>query len=261
MKKILHALLSLRPIFLIVFVIPLILVKCTCGGVGSAPRDPLDPPPTTQTPNTSPPTDDIAVEPPYGTVPVFPWPPPKPSAKVEVFPNAFAYYPTLGDLNLELSRILYEKGYVDRSYFLVPGIRGHGFALATQMEQIDKNAFSKAPPNRWNVHPVDNHFTFSDYVSSLFFSNPGYFRVMVFVVTDMGFSSSNLEVDRETAMEWLDIGYSELPPFLEQLPLSADHKVTALIYEYKVVENSEVAELVKPSRHSGKNHLEKAELW
>jgi hypothetical protein len=129
------------------------------------------------------------------------------------------------------------------------------------MEQIDKNAIAKAPPNRWNVHPIDNTFTFSDYISSLFFSNPGYFRVIVFIMTDIGFTISNTMADRETAMEWLDIGYSELPYFLAEIPVTPYHGLTALIYEYKVSENNKTAELVKPSKHSGKNHLEKAELW
>ena len=197
----------------------------------------------------------------FQSVPMFPWPPPKPSAKVEIPASAFSECQVLQQVNRVLTAALADNEYDDKSYFLVPSTSNSGFAIATQLEQIKRNASSVPPPNRWNINTIDNSFRFAEYVSSLFFSNPGYFRVIVFVVTDTGFIPSERTTDRATALSWVDSGFDRFPPNLAGVPFTENHKVTALVYEYRVPENSDQAELTKPSRHSGMRHLKKANLW
>lgn len=194
-------------------------------------------------------------------MPDFPWPPPKSSAKMEIPRKAFSNCKTLDDVDKILTRALSNQGYDDKNYFLVPSSGTRGFAIATPLEQINKNATSKKSPNRWNEGVVANYFSFSEIISSIFDAQPGYFRVIVFIVTDVGYSQSNKELDWSTLKELITISHNILPNSMAKLSFTTDYNVTALIYEYKLPENSQVAKLEKPSVHNAKTHLVKSKLW
>jgi len=194
-------------------------------------------------------------------LPEFPWPPPLPSAKIEIPTLAFSSCKNLSDVNDILSNALSENGYDDKAYFLVPASSKNGFALATQLEQIDKDGVPKKDPNRWNSEIIDNEFSFSEYISALFFPNPGYFRIIVFIVTDISFSPSSKGVDRESAMSWLYEGATGFPDDLKSVLFTKGYNVSALIYEYELKENEEEANMLKPSKHTGKDHLKRSNLW
>ncbi|WP_149304896.1 carboxypeptidase-like regulatory domain-containing protein [Pareuzebyella sediminis] len=198
---------------------------------------------------------------PLDEVPRFPWPPPLPSTKIEIPRNVMANCNYLDDVNDILVNALVENGYHDKGYFLVPARQKDGFALATQLEQIDKNGIAKKDPNRWNITPVDDNFSFDSFISALFFSNPGYFRLIVFIVTDKPFSANGKRVSRKTALAWIQEGVNSFPDRLRRVPFTKRHHVTALIYEYELPENALGASLLQPSRHSGLEHLKKSNLW
>jgi hypothetical protein len=143
----------------------------------------------------------------------------------------------LGHVDFALQRALNTGGYLTFSYYTVP----EGFALATQLEQINEDRTPKQPArNRWSTELVPlNEFSLGGYFKALFRANPGFFRVIVFVVTSQPFSESDATVSREEAIAWLDRGNKWLPERIKLRPFTPAHNVTALIYEFeksKVVE-------------------------
>ncbi len=194
-------------------------------------------------------------------VPKFPWTPPSPSAKTVIPSTAFTSCENLGDLNDILVKALTDQEYVDRSYFLVPATHINGFALATQLEQIDEDGIPKKIPHRWNINLINQKFSFKEYITALFFSNPGYFRVIVVIITDKPFSANNPPVDRKTAISWIQDGINSFPKILRNVEYTDDHIVSALIYEYELAENKAEANLMIPSKYSAKDHLTKSQLW
>ncbi|RMA58902.1 hypothetical protein [Ulvibacter antarcticus] len=194
-------------------------------------------------------------------VPKFPWPPPNASAKKdlpnEVFSNAIYFK----DVDSIISTALENNGYVDRSYFTVPSEENLGFVIVTQMEQINTDATSKPEKSRWNTTLEVEDISLSDYLKAIFFSEKGYYRVIVFVVTDLPFQQTGEIVERETALSWLQIGTNKLPDSVCYTPYNDAYTVTALIYEYELKENEDAAALQKPSKHTGKTHLLKSKLW
>jgi hypothetical protein len=164
---------------------------------------------------------------------------------------------TLGNLNDALISGLESTGYFDRSYYPVPD----GFALATHLEQISADGASKAPPARWSAEaPRLEHFSLSDYVRALLTADPGYYRVVVFVVTDVPFAQSGAEPTMDQAQKWLGGGLNVLPASIASTPFSPNTVCTALIYEFTQSESRHPA-LLLPSPLDAHTHLVKSGLW
>lgn len=206
-------------------------------------------------------TPIIVVTDPGTPVPEFPWPPPSPSSRIEIPSSVFSSCKNLQDVNNILTAALSKNGYSDRSYFLVPASNKNGFALATQLEQIDKRRISKKDPNRWINNIIHNKYTGWEYIAATLISKPGYFRVIVFIVTDIPFVPTNKKVDREIAEHWLYQGVIGFPKKVGMVPFNDDHKVIALIYEYEQQKAEGGAILLKPSKYNARAHLRKANIW
>lgn len=194
------------------------------------------------------------------TIPPFPWPPPKASATEEL-PRAMfeqrAPLNTLGNLNDVLAAALQTTGYFEKSYYAVP----HGFALATRLEQISDDGSSKTPPDRWSAGPPRlEHFSISEYLRALFTQNPGYYRVVVFVVTDVPFAEKDTSVSLSEAQKWLTGGANQLPPSIANSAFTHNTLCTALIYEFTHSAGNP-PELLDPSRLDAHTHLIKSGLW
>lgn len=187
----------------------------------------------------------------------FPWPPPKASARAVIRASQFKRATNLKMADQVLDKALSKMGYYDKSYYTVP----NGFAVATKLEQINKDASSKTEPDRWSAKPTANDLSFSDYLSALFFTQTGYFRVIVFVVTDKAFTSSGVAPSREQTLSWVSDGAQSLPKEIGEIPFTENFAVTALIYEYELPENSKKAALVVPGKFSGNEHLKKSKLF
>jgi hypothetical protein len=186
-------------------------------------------------------------------LPEFPFPPPAASSQ-EVLPKSlFQKCKNLGDIDQKLNSVLSQQGY-EKAYFKVP----NGFALVSRLEQFNKtDASSMQDPNRWadQIPPITS---FSEYMSALFYPRVGYFRIVVFVVTDIPFSQSGPTATKEEAKTWLREGKNILPAAAAKLPINDNFYCTALIYEYEFTE-SQKSKL--SNRFSAKTHLEKAKLW
>ncbi|MFL6236429.1 MAG: hypothetical protein ACJ76N_25085 [Thermoanaerobaculia bacterium] len=157
-----------------------------------------------------------------------------------------------------MSNALDDAGYNEKSYYSVPD----GFALVSRLEQIDADGTSKPLPARWaaDVGPLQN-FSLNRYLQALFTANPGFFRVLVFVVTPHPFSQTKVKVQREEAMEWLSAGLNQLPEEIGGVELSSRYSCTALIYEFEQPRSRGSVVLKRPSHLTGQIHLQKAKLW
>lgn len=194
-------------------------------------------------------------------IPQFPWPPPRASATASLACGKIAHGPgqhRLEDIDTGLSEALDANGYTEKSYFSVPA----GFAMVTRLEQTEKDGTAKALPARWavDVGPLEE-FSLSAYLRALFTANPGFYRLIVFVVTSKPFSQTKTGVEREEAMTWLSEGANRLPSSIGDLPLTNRHSCSALIYEFEQPEPRKPAALKQPGRLTGRIHLEKARLW
>lgn len=192
----------------------------------------------------------------------FPWPPPKASAQ-SIVPNSYFESGAdnallVKDVDQKICAALTAQGYSERSYFAVPG----GFALVTRLEQFDEEGKSKAPPDRWvtDMRPMRG-FSLGEYIRTLFTASPGYYRIIVFIVTPVLFDQTDQEVNREEAMAWLRSGLNNLPDEVGAQEYSQSHVCTALIYEFKQPEKGTEAELSVPGRLSGIEHLTNAGLF
>jgi hypothetical protein len=197
-------------------------------------------------------------ETPDGTeVSTFPWPPPRASSQAVIDLKAQGLSSqTLREVDSTISVALSGGGYDERSYFAVPG----GFALVTRLEQTDEDGSPRPGAERWSVRvaPFSGSFTLNNYLKALLAATPGYFRVIVFIVTSVPFSQSSATVSRDEAALWLTQGLNRLPDEIGQMPAWPRHSCTALVYEFETINSRAVLRL--PGRLTGRMHLEKASL-
>jgi len=192
------------------------------------------------------------------TMPRLPFPPAKGSAEANLDAH-FRRCKTFSDADGQLRKALDATGYYSRKYFAVPG----GFALVTRMEQFnERTGAPKREELRWKAKPVrDEEFSVSGYIRSLFSTEPGYFRVFVFIVTAEPFNTRNTAVSKDAASAWLDEGLNKLPKAIGDLKYDpANTNVTALIYEFRVKDTNSKGTLSTPSGLEGMQHLRAAKI-
>lgn len=185
--------------------------------------------------------------------PDFPWPPPQPSAVVPLpVPMDAADAAAVSD---RIETALAAVGYHERSWWTAPG----GFALATRLERIDNDGAPADEADRWPPATLEDRFTLSGYLASLFFTEPGYFRVIVFVLSDQFEQTAPEEPSAAMAADWVARGMVRLPADLGAAALTPAHSLTALVYEFERAPDSD-AVVLAPGRLSGRAHLDKAAL-
>lgn len=259
-----------------VFIAAVGLGACSTTRSASAPpaaEVETPPPPPPPTPSTQPPAPaEIGrpaarggggqkAKPPDAAVPQFPWPPPAASARETVPGSLLAAgrsLDRLGGVDTILGAALERTGYAEKSYWAVP----RGFALATRLEQIDANGRPKPPPARWSAETprLAGEFSLSAYLRALFTADPGYYRIVVFIVTDALFSESDRSVSSEEARSWVAKGLNALPESIASQPYGPSVVCTAMIYEFERRAGSEAQPLV-PSPVDAHAHLVESGLW
>lgn len=222
------------------------LVLYGCRAASPPPRSSGEHGPTKATP--PPPSPEIAA---------FPWPPPQASSRVVL--SALARdtsLKTLGDVDRKLSGALLPKGYIERSYYSVPG----GFALVTRLEQIYSDGRSMPSPARFSAQLLPPS-RFADYLRALFTANPGYYRVIVFIATSQGVNEAATAPSQEQANGWVRNGVDVLPASIADQPVSGGFHCTALIYQFQQsnASSSDKAQLI--SNVDPVVNLTNAGLW
>lgn len=199
---------------------------------------------------------------PHG-IPAFLWPPPEASASMKI-PSQFlidsnAPATTLAQVAQRLESAFAQTGYVERSYYSVPG----GFALVSRLEQFNPDGSSKTPPERWAAEITPPKvFSLSSYMKALFLPQEGHFRIIIFLVTSAPFAQQPENVvTQEEAQEWLSGGTQMLPPSLGNSTYSDRHYCVALVYEFEQSSRNHTPEFRRLSRLPGFEHLKKSRLW
>lgn len=190
-------------------------------------------------------------------LPKFPWPVPEPSASAPIalhdlmsewkskkyFPAHPAGAPLLKaedeqdfynkpmrlqHADYALRYLLGQQGYVEISYYAVPG----GFAMVTQMEQMQANG-RPMEPGRWDLsgQPV-KPFTLASYLRALFQAPEGYYRTLVFVLTTKDVETAGPAMTSESVDELLHDGGQKLPKKLAMRSFTNKFDCTVLIYEF-----------------------------
>jgi hypothetical protein len=195
--------------------------------------------------------------PPTAGIPQFPWPPPRASAEHQIRNKWVSEdeHTSLLDVAERLETALGNAGFETWKYSSVP----HGFALVTQIEQILPDGTPRKERFRTDL-PSLSDLSFVEFLMALAKAPPGYFRVIVFVVTDLPFSRGDTAPAESEARHWLDAGLNKLPKSFGDLIYGADYRTTALIYEFKKL-SKQPATLVSQSLASGRTHLERARIW
>jgi hypothetical protein len=193
--------------------------------------------------------------------PRFPWPPPRASVVKEV-PRKLLEIDQgrtlLRDVDSQISEALKSAGYFNNRYYRVP----HGFALVAKMEQIESDGSPKPGRERWALEfsPVD--FSLFAYIQALFRGRPGYYRIIVFVVTTQEMGQQAYELTQRWAEAWLKGGKYKLPRAIGDLDFSDPrYSCTALIYEFERVDEVSRPKLCCPGKLSALTHLKKAGIW
>jgi tetratricopeptide (TPR) repeat protein len=190
-------------------------------------------------------------------VPRFPWPPPKASAEDTISRELLVgnvEHPRLATVAQAIETAFRQAGYGKKSYYSVPS----GFAMASQIEQINEDGSPKESVDRWSLEVLPiRHFSLGLYLNALFRARPGYYRVIVFIVTSKAFSQSNTKVSEADARLWISSGLNKLPEEIGNQEYSPAYSCTALIYEFK--KTGKHADLIE-QRISGETHLQKSGL-
>lgn len=195
--------------------------------------------------------------PPTANIPKFPWPPPQASSEVQIRNKWVSEgdQTKLLDVAQKLESALGIAGFETWKYSSVP----HGFALVTQIEQILPDGTPRGERFRADL-PSLSDLSFVEFLIALARAPSGYYRVIVFVVTDTPFSRGDTTPTESEARRWLDAGLNKLPASIGEMIYDEDYRTTALIYQFKKL-SKQPATFVSPSLSSGRTHLERAHIW
>jgi hypothetical protein len=193
------------------------------------------------------------------SIPQFDWPPPKASAE-ESIPDKWLRTGSttrLADVADKFEKALRLAHYEQRSYYAVP----RGFALATQLEQIKADGTPMPGADRWKIGtPSVSNLSLASFIKALAFAPAGYYRAIVFVVTDAPWVQSSAAPSDDKIKGWAGGGAHALPASIGALPYGDDYRARALIYEFQKGESGPAKTLL-PSEVSGETHLDKGGIW
>jgi hypothetical protein len=195
-----------------------------------------------------------------GAPPAFAWPPPRPSTRRTLARHLLtgsATVPTLEYVAGRLQAALEANGYVEYSYYSVPG----GFALATRLERIYPDGRSMAEPKRWEVAlgPL-TRFDLAEYLRALFDAERGHFRIIVFIVTPAPLVTGAEPPSAAAALAWPREGVPVLPDAMRRLSYDDSFQTHALIYEFETRGVGQPAEFKASSSITGDAHLRRAKI-
>lgn len=203
----------------------------------------------------------LEVEPRVWLPALLPWPPPIPSSHIvldrHLLDRRKLGLATLGDLDSALQFALSRAGYSDASYWGVP----RGFALVTPLEQTDSTGRPLAAHMRWLSKIAEmKAFSLAEYIKALFSAPTGYFRVLVFIASPSPFAPSGSREILQTIERWSAGGLNVLPDSLRTEPLTDQHRVTVLVYEFQKLKDSERPTNTVPGRLKVPDHFEATNL-
>jgi len=196
-------------------------------------------------------------------MPQFPWPPPPATASLRL-PDKLVAIPGHDSLGAVFDRLSDALGRVSLGWWSVYAIGSDGFAIVTKLEAIDPDGSPKPGTERWsgpNDQVPPRISGIGDYLRALFSARPGFYRIIVFAVTDRPSQSAGAAINADSARSLLMGGSDQLPTSLRQVPLGMDGRCLALIYEFERPTESDSARFVTSAPIGALQHLTLAGLW
>lgn len=188
----------------------------------------------------------------------FAFDPPEPSRERPIDNNQLAMLlssqPRLKEVAAILKQMIEDSGFRESGYLSAP----NGFALITQVEQIDRNGFPLEEPWRWasTIKPQYNGRVLIAMTEALLFAPRGYYRAFVFVVTDKIFiSDPQRRVDEKLVNEWFSSGAGILPSSVGNKYFTVDHNITMLVYEFERLDALDNPSIQVPGRFTIEQHV------
>ncbi len=181
-------------------------------------------------------------------LPVFSYPVPKPSFKIEINNDKFNSFQNYGQVQDFLTDALIDLEWTnngDLTFFELPDSIG-GFVTLARLEQIDAAGYSQFPPNRWEPEIkhkyVSNQSDFiRNYMESLIAGHTGSYRVIAILVTkgEAVVNDPNSELRHDPRLNLLEAGSYKLSDSVRDISYK-DHNTTLLVYEFKKVTSHDV---------------------
>ncbi len=198
-------------------------------------------------------------------MPQFPWPPPSATAVLPL-PDSLVAVPGRDSLGAVFDNLRVALTRVDVGWWSVYAIGPNGFAVVTRMEAIEADGRPKPGAERWSGLSAQETPRFSgigDYLKALFSARPGFYRVIVFAVTDRpsGQTADGHGLRAREAEVLVAGGSDQLPAAMRRVPLGADGRCIALIYEFERPSESDTARFVPNAAIGALQHLTLAGLW
>ncbi|MEM6321889.1 MAG: hypothetical protein AAF960_29790 [Bacteroidota bacterium] len=184
------------------------------------------------------------------TMPIFPWPPPDASARVNVLEDDLASIKNLGQLNQLIIEKLQRAGSpmeVNR-YFYLP----NGFVLVTGLERIDESVQTSSQIERFRIALTNESVDFRllDYLKSLVGVEEGIYRLSAFVVTDdLTPNIPRIPTSREKSL-WKGNSFGTLPKRVGKIPLNRQHYCRLYVYEFEQKEGQIQAKLIRSNQRN-----------
>jgi hypothetical protein len=191
----------------------------------------------------------------------FPWPPPDPSSRY-LLPNSFsACLITVGGVTNRIIEALDQRGYTERSFY---SAENGGIILVTRLEQINDDGKPVLGNTRWRSgYTQRTRFKngLVDFLAGLFYAEPGYYRIILFVIGGEPFQTTKRRANEQEAQDWLTRGMSNLPKSVQRRPFDPKKDdCTALVYEFVSEDKEREAKLLAPGKLSAQSHLEASGL-
>jgi len=197
-------------------------------------------------------------------LPAFPWPNPPAPSDSALIPPYLLWPPgsegkTLLDVARRLEGSIAAAGYLEPKYL---GAGCAGFAIMLDLEQIDADGARKPGAAGFASSTAEPGFTLSSYVKRLFYAPPGYYRQIVFVVSDQGIADTTPVPTPGELRAIAKDGSASLPPAYEALQFDWKYKVVALVYEFeKGPADGDARQIPPTGRLRAPQHLKKAHLY
>jgi len=147
-----------------------------------------------------------------------------------------------------------KRAHYEYSFYGVP----NGFAVVARLERINDEGAAVAGDRRFLPPDAREAFDLTRYVSSLFFASPGYYRLIAIIVTDQPMVADGAPLDQSRAMRMPSAGATVLPRSFSEQSFGPDHRVYALIYEFRKDANAREPQVLVPGRLPARTHLSRS---
>ena len=191
----------------------------------------------------------------------FPWPPPEPSAVMEIprrlLTNGAALDELLvRDIQRQVESALEAAGYVERAFFRIDC---DGFAVVTRLEEIDSTGLPVLNGARFATSGQSQSWSLASYLARLFYAPPGFYRQIIVAGTDKEFDRDDLlpPPDEADLDELFERGSSVAIDIDEEVVWGQDHVLYALVYEFETEGVRDVKQN-RPSELSVHDHLRRS---